>query len=143
MQSNLDKGKIKFDMDSMKLMSYFESVTGAKVKDLITDEKLIFVIEENDMGKAIGKSGINIKKLEFRFKKKIKLIEFSTDMVQFIKNIIYPLEVQGVEEKDGIVTVHGKDTNTRAMIIGRERQNIKQTKDITSRYFDVKEIKVV
>ena len=143
MQSNLDKGKIKFDMDSLKLMSYFESTTGAKVKDLIADEKLTFVIEENDMGKAIGKNGINIKKLEFQFKKKIKLIEFSSDKLKFIRNIIHPLEVSGIEEKDGVVVVHGKDTNTRAMIIGRERQNINATKDIASRYFDVKEIKVV
>ena len=55
--------KIKFDSDLMKLITLFESMSGAKVKDCIANEKLIFVVEENEMGKAIGRSGVNIKRI--------------------------------------------------------------------------------
>ncbi|MBI2652843.1 NusA-like transcription termination signal-binding factor [Candidatus Woesearchaeota archaeon] len=135
--------KIKYDSDSMKLITLFESMTGAKVRDCISNEKLIFVIEENEMGKAIGKKGINIKRIENSLKKKIKLIEFSNDISQFVKNMIYPIEALDIKFENGIVTIHGKDTSTKAMLIGREHQNINHLKDIVKRYFDAKEVKVV
>lgn len=135
--------RIKLDSDLMKLITLFESVTGARVKDCIANEKLIFIIEEGEMGKAIGKSGINIKRMENMTKKKIKLAEFSSNVSQFVKNFVYPIEASNIEEENGIVTIHGKDTGTKAMLIGRERQNIIHLSKIVKRYFDVKEIKVV
>ena len=134
--------KIKYNSDLMKLMTIFESMTGAKVKDCIVNEKLIFVMEENEMGKAIGKNGVNIKRMENMLKKKIKLVEFSNDVLQFVKNVIYPIKVSEITQEDNVIKIHGKDTSTKAMIIGRERRNINHLSDIVKRYFDIKEIKV-
>ena len=134
--------KIKYDSDLMKLITLFESVTGAKVKDCIANEMLIFIIEENEMGKAIGKNGANIKRMESLLKKKIRLVEFSNDVLQFVKNMVYPVELTDVREANNAVTIYGKDTSTRAMLIGRERQNINHLSSIVKRYFDIKEIKV-
>jgi len=124
-------------------MALFESVTGAKVKDCIVNEKVIFIIEENEMGKAIGKNGANIKMVESKLKKKVKLVEFSSNLLQFVKNMAYPAGVADITHDDGIVTIHGKDTSSKAMLIGRERQNIIHLSDIVKRYFNVREIKVV
>ena len=135
--------KVKFDSDSMKLMMLFESVTGAKVKDCIANEKLILIMEENEMGKAIGRNGINIKRMENNLKRKIKLVEFSNDVLKFIKNIIYPIEALDIKNEDEIITIHGKDTSSKAMLIGRERQNINHISSIVKRYFDIKEIRVI
>ena len=135
--------KVKFDSDSMKLITLFESMTGAKVKDCIANEKFIFIVEENEMGKAIGKNGINVKRLESKLKRKIKLVEFSNDVLQFVKNLIYPLQGLDIKHDNGVITIYGKDTGTRAMLIGRERQNINNLIGIVRRYFNIKEIKVV
>lgn len=135
--------KIKFDSVLIKLMTLFESTTGAKVKDCIANEKLVFIIEENEMGKAIGKNGANIKRMENMLKKKIKLVEFSNDLVQFVKNAIHPIEPAEITGEDGIITIRGKDTSSKAMLIGREKQNINHLMEIVKRYFDVKEIRVV
>jgi len=135
--------RIKYDSESMSLMALFESVTGAKVKDCIVNEKVIFIIEENEMGKAIGKNGANIKMVESKLKKKVKLVEFSSNLLQFVKNMAYPAGVADITHDDGIVTIHGKDTSSKAMLIGRERQNIIHLSDIVKRYFNVREIKVV
>lgn len=123
-------------------MALFESMSGAKVKDCIENDKLIFIVEENEMGKAIGKNGANIKRMENILKKKIRLIEFSGDIVQFVRNLSYPAEVLNIKKDDGIVTIYGKDTNARAMLIGRERQNINHINSIAKRYFDIREIRV-
>ena len=135
--------KFKYSSDSMKLMILFESMTGAKVKDCIANEKLILIMEENEMGKAIGRNGINIKRMENNLKRKIKLVEFSNDVLKFIKNIIYPIEALDIKNEDEIITIHGKDTSSKAMLIGRERQNINHISSIVKRYFDIKEIRVI
>ena len=135
--------KIKYDSNSIKFITLFESMTGAKVKDCILNEKVFFIIEENSMGKAIGRNGSNIKRIENILRKKIKLAEFSNDVLQFIKNIAYPVEINDIKNENGVITIQGRDTNTKAMLIGRDRQNINHVIEIVKRYFDVKEIKVV
>lgn len=135
--------KIKYDSDLMKLMTLFESMTGAKVKDCIANEKLVFIMEENEMGKAIGKNGVNIKRMENALKRKIKLVEFSNDVLKFVRNLIYPIDALYVKQEKGVITIHGKDTGTKAMLIGRGRQNIDHIGGIVKRYFDVEGIKVV
>ena len=134
--------RIKYNIDVMKYISLFESMTGAKVKDCIVNDTIVFIVHENEMGKAIGKQGSNIKRVENTLKKKIKLAEFDDDVLQFIQNLIYPLRAKEIKEKDGIVTIYGPDTKTRGMLIGRDRHNINSVKDIVKRYFDIKEIKV-
>ncbi|MEK6828075.1 MAG: hypothetical protein AABX78_01880, partial [Nanoarchaeota archaeon] len=90
-----------------------------------------------------GKNGVNIKRMENMLKKKIKLVEFSSDVLQFVKNMIYPIEIFDVKQENDDLIIHAKDTHTRAMLIGRERQNINHLNDIVRRHFNVKEMKVV
>ena len=135
--------RVKYDSELIKLMMLFESMSGAKIKDCIANDKILFIVEENDMGKAIGKNGANIKKFENKIKKKVKLAEFSGDVTQFVRNLAYPAEIADVKNENGLVTIQGRDANSRAMLIGRERQNLNHMTDIVKRYFDVKEIRVV
>ncbi len=135
--------KVKFDSESMKLIALFESMTGANVRDCITNEKLIFIIGENEMGRAIGRNGANIKRMENSLKRRIKLVEYSSDVLQFVRNIIHPVEVLGIKNEEGVITIRGKDSGSKAMLIGRERQNINHLTGIVKRYFDVKEMRVV
>lgn len=136
--------KISFDLDAMKSISMFESITRANVKDFIKkDDKLIFVVNPGEIGKAIGKKGSNIKKLEQKFRKKIKIIEFDEDMLIFIQNVFYPNKVKEITEEDGVVSIVPPDSKTRGYMIGRNATTLRGAEDIVKRYFDLKEIKVV
>lgn len=141
--SKIKLSKIKYDSNLIKLIALFESETGAKVKDCIANGRLIFIMEGAEMGKAIGRNGSNVKKMERKLNKKIKLVEFNNDVLQFIRNLLYPIEALDINLNNGIVTMRGKDTNTKAMLIGRERQNINALTNIVKRYFNVKEVRVV
>lgn len=135
--------KIKYDATLMKYISLFESLTGAKAKDCIANEHILFIVHENEMGKAIGKHGSNIKRIEGMLNKNIRLVEFSNDIVQFIQNLMYPLIAKEIKEENGIVSICCHDTKTKGMLIGRDRHNINSISDIVKRYFKVSEIKVV
>jgi len=63
--------------ECMRLISQFESLTGAGSRDFVVDnrnERLIFVINPGDMGLAIGKGGSSIKKASEVMGKRIEVV---------------------------------------------------------------------
>lgn len=130
----------------MQYIAIFESLTKAKVKDCIAndiaDSKIFFIVHENEMGKAIGRHGSNIKRIESILKKRIRLVEFSNDILQFVKNLIYPLQAKELKEENGIITIYCLDTKTRGIIIGRDRNHLNFITNVVKRHFEVKEVKV-
>lgn len=136
--------KIKFDIDTMKIMSLFESMTGANLKDCINSEGLIiFIVNDGEIGKAIGKKGINIRKLEYSLKKKIKVTEYNENLAQFIENLVYPAKVKEVKQEEKLITITAADSQSRGLIIGRGASILRNYESIVKRYFDIEEIKVV
>jgi N utilization substance protein A len=136
--------RIKYSADLMKYMSFFEALTTVKLKDCFTtNSQLVFVVQEGQAGKAIGKNGYNAKKIEKALKKKIKIMEFDTDVTKFVSNLIYPLKAKEVREENGLVTIIGGDVKTKALLIGRNSQNLQSTEEILRRYFHIKGIRVI
>lgn len=136
--------KIKYDIRLMKYISIFESITKTNVKDCIDGEDVIvFVVNENNIGKAIGRNGINVKSIEKKINRKIKILGFNPELILFVKNLVYPIEIKDVTVEEGIVTVTGTTTESKSMLIGRERKNLRKIESIAKRYFDIKEIKVI
>ena len=134
--------RIKYDSDLIKIITLFESMSGAKVRDCISNDRLLFIVEENEIGRAIGKNGANIRKMESALKKKIKVAEFSNDILKFIRSLAHPAEIVDVKNDNGMITIFGKDTNARAMLIGRDKQNLHHLNETVKRYFEIKGIRV-
>jgi N utilization substance protein A len=140
-------GKIIYDEDTMKKMALFESITKAQLKDFFDDpvqERLVFIVQPGQLWRALGKKGANAKRLEGTFKRKIKIVEFSDDLVTFVKNMAMPLRVDDVSEEDGIVTIRHEDMQTKGLLIGKNARNLRNMESNIQRYFsELKEIKVV
>ena len=137
--------RIKYDASLIKTMSIFETLTHTELKDCFIDKNnlLIFVVDEPYMSRAIGKNGANAKRLESLLNRKIKILGFTPNLVQFVRNLIYPLRVEGIDEQGGIITIEGNDSRTKGLLIGKNSQNLKNNLSIIQRYFtDIKEIKV-
>lgn len=132
-------------METLKLMTFFESSTGAKLKDCFTDHLgiLTFVVQEG-IGKAIGKGGVTFRNLESRLKRKIKIVAYSEDLKQFVVNLLLPLKARNLDynEETKILTIT-PEAESRGYMIGRAAQNLRNYESIVQRYFDVKEIKVL
>ena len=136
--------KIIYDATIMKFMSLFEAVTKANLKDCINQEGLvIFVVQPNEIGKAIGSKGANVHKLERMLNKKVKIVEYSPEPVSFIKNMVYPLQVKEIKEEDGVYVLAPVDLKTRGMLIGRNAINLRSYETMAKRYFPLKKLKVI
>lgn len=132
------------DTTTIKTITLAESITHAQVKDcFMWGEMLVFVFEEQDIGKVFARKGSNSRRLEQLLRKRVKLVGFSHDLIQFVKNLVYPLEIEKKEEQEGVLSITGKDTQTRAILIGRNASNLRAIEEIVKRYFPIKEIKVI
>jgi N utilization substance protein A len=140
----MSTGKIVYDTGAMQVIAHFEQMTRARVKDcILTENQAIFVVEPGDIGKAIGPRGANIRRLEAALKKKIKIAEFSHELVSFIKNLVYPIDVKEIkEQEDGIVLIVPPDLKSRGLLIGRNAQTLRAYESAVQRFFPIKELKV-
>lgn len=124
------------------MIALFEKITRAQVKRFFTDKRnqLVFIVKEGQAGKAIGKSGMHMRKLQHLVKKRVRVIEFNPDPKEFIKNVIAPIEVESIAQQENTVTLSSQDTKTKGILIGRDKQNLKEINAIMQKFFKIEVI---
>jgi len=140
-------GRQKLNLDMMKYITLFESITSSEVKNCFEDPagSLFFIVKQGEARKAIGKNGANVKKASQMLNKRLKVVEFSSDAEKFIMNLLYPIKVESIRQdsENSEIIISDKNIQSKSMIIGRNAQNLRFIELIVKRYFDINEIKVV
>jgi N utilization substance protein A len=138
--------KITYNAELLKIMTLFERVTNTAVKDCFYDENnlLTFVVNDVEIGKAIGKGAVNVRKLESLLKRKIKILAFNPSPVEFVKSLIYPVTNVVIKQEGNVIVIEGQDGKTKGFLIGRNQSTIKNNLDIVQKYFkEIENIKVI
>jgi len=143
-------GEVILNEESLQLMSQFEELTGAGSRDCIIDERnerLIFVINPGDMGRAIGKRGASIKNASEVMGRRIEVVEYSSDVEQFLRNCFLPANVTSVEitedeegEDIALIDVSEED---RGLAIGKSGKNIFKAKQLAERQHGIADVQLV
>ena len=123
------------DKDTIQKINLIENITSAKVKDIIIKERIIIIVEQGEIGKAIGVKGKNIRTIENLMHKKIKIIEFDNDPIRFTRNFIYPLKAEISVNNEILIKVN--DRKTKGLLIGRESRNLIDLNRLTQDYFNL------
>ncbi len=135
---------MKLTQESINNINLFETLTGAKVKDCLQEDgKLVFLVEEGNVKRALGKEGSNVKRISKILKKDIKIVAFSTDVCRFVGNLIYPNKADEIIQEDKIVNIKVDDIIVKGRIFGRSRENLKKINSMVKNYFDIEEVRVV
>jgi len=142
--------RIKLTSEELGLMSLFQSVSGAGVKDCVIDEKngrVIYVVNPGEMGRAIGKNGIVVKTVQRLVGKPVELVEYSDDPKTFIKNALEPryvLDVRLTEKLDGSkIAVVVVDAKKKSAVVGRNGKNAEKARLLAKRYFQIANVHIV
>lgn len=139
---------ISFDAVSLQIMKHFEYVTRARLKTFFElgnseiGETMVFVVLPGNYRKAVGPEGKNAKKLKEKYKKTIKIVEFSDSREKFITNMIRPLRVDSYAENGDVIILSVEDTKTKGLLIGRNARNLRQLEEAVKHFFPLQEIKV-
>lgn len=137
-------GKIKLSMDDMAMIARFEQITGAAAIDIIRDDegkRIIVVVRAKQLGKAIGRGGVNVKAASDVFGRAVDVVEMAETVEEFVKSALAPARVEAVkiiQHRDGnkvaSVTVKNED---RGIAIGREGRNVARARILVKRHFDL------
>ena len=130
------------DKDKIQKITLFQNLTKSKVKNLLDEEKLIIIVEQGEVGKAIGERGKNAKMIERLMHKKIRIIEFNNDPIKFINNFIYPIKIENITLNNDTIEIKAEDRKTKGLLIGRERKNLNELGNLVKDYFNLK-IKII
>ncbi len=138
--------EIKFTEKTIRYSTLFEDITGAKIKDCIDiPEKVIFLVKEGDIEKAIGKGGKNVTHMSGKIGRNIHVIEYSDDSEKLLSNIFYSYGVKNIDivEKNGVKhgTVEVKPEN-KARAIGKKGRNLSIARMIMMRHSDISSVSV-
>lgn len=135
---------VVLDTETIRLITLFENLTGVGVRDCLVDNEnniAYFVIDEGEIGKAIGRNGSSVKNIENLIKKNVKVFEFSDNVENFVKNLISQINSVELRMKNGInvAEVH-VDKRNKAIVIGRNGKNLKVYKELLQRNHNVNEL---
>ncbi len=138
---------IKINANEFRYIGLFEAVTGASVRDcIVKGDRVTFVVKGGDMGLAIGKGGINVKKVESSINKKVDLIEYSKDAVQFVKNIIHPIKPKNIymsQKSDGSKVINVMvESRDKKILLSSRKKRFNELKDYVKRHHIVDDIEV-
>jgi len=134
-------------MEDMALIARFEQITGAAAIDVIRDdegERIIVVVRPKQLGKAIGRGGVNVKAASEAFGRPVDVVEMAETAEAFVMSALAPARVESVkiiEQRDGkrvaSVTVNTED---RGIAIGREGRNVARARILVRRHFDLNNV---
>jgi transcription termination/antitermination protein NusA len=141
---------IKLSSDQLGLISIFQNMSGATVRDCIVDDKggrLIFIISKGQMGLAIGKKGATIENIERVVKKPVEVVEWSDDPAEMISNALDPRFVSEVRISDRLDGTKGAsvvvDPRKKGAILGRGGRNAEKARLIAKKYFDIGNLQII
>jgi N utilization substance protein A len=86
-------------MEDMSLIATFERITGASAVDVVRDddgERIIFVVREKQLGKAIGRGGANVKAAADAFGRAVDVVEIADSPEEFVKSALAPARVRNL-----------------------------------------------
>jgi len=142
--------EIKLSSDQLGLISVFQSMSGATVRDCIVDEKggrLIFIVNKGQMELAIGKKGATIQNIERVIKKPVEVVEWSDDPAEMIRNALDPRAVQEVrltDKLDGSKSMSViVDSRRKGAVLGRGGKNAEKVRLIAKKYFNITNVQIM
>ena|SRR3989338_10032907 len=136
--------RLKLDQELLGISSIIEKLTGVYIKDCFREDDTIYiVVDPGQLGKAVGKGGEVIKRVQFQLRKNIRVIEFRDSAADFVRNVIYPVTVEEILDQEGQILIRDSSRKVKSQLIGRDGKNLAVVKRAVQRFFPGKEVKVV
>jgi len=135
------------DMQFMRYINLFAKTTRVQTtKVFVYNNQIVFAVPKDKVSIAIGKGAVNIKKLNEILRRKIKVvaipaIDDNKEIEEFIKSVVAPVEFNGIEIKENSVVINA-GRQSKAALIGRNRQREKELADVLKNFFGITKFRI-
>src|SRR2546422_11421906 len=138
--------EVTFTGDTLRYASLFQDVTRTTVVDCLdTPDRIVYVVQKGDIGRAIGKKGENVANLRRLMNRNILVVEYADEPESFIANVFGNYKVKKVEiEQRGDVT-HATvtvDASMKGKATGRGGKTLRVARDLIARHFSIQSVSV-
>lgn len=137
---------LTFSNDDIKLINLFSSfASGTAARDcFINGNSIVFLVDSQDIGKAIGKQGANVKRMSARMNKRIEILEYDENPEGFMKKAFRDLKFQDVkvvkEGNEKKLEISLDYENKQKML--QNSQKLKLIKGLIERNFNITQLKI-
>ncbi|MGC9210291.1 MAG: NusA-like transcription termination signal-binding factor [Acidilobus sp.] len=141
-----DEKSDRIGLEELRYISLLQDLTGAMVYRALEDEegnRIIFLVDKNDVGKAIGKDGRNVKMLSKLLNKNVEIVEYSDTLDGMVRNLMNGVTVLKVDvvERDGMKAVYIKvKEDEKGKAIGKDGRNVKRARLVLGKLFNVNKV---
>ena len=126
---------MKLSMDDILLMNAMSKVSGVDAKDCTENNGLIsFLVKGNEIGKAIGKGALNVKKLEESLKKRVEIVGFYEKPEEMVTKT-FDVEAEEVNKKKGRLIIKLDALNKKKVFSNSGR--LRRVKELMKRNCDL------
>ena len=138
---------VTLSKETFECIGLFQAVTSVTAKDcIVEDGRIVFIVEKDEMGTAIGAGGKNIRILRNKLSRRVKVFEFDQDPSKFLTNLlddIKPKEIKITKNKQqeqvATVTIFPED---KGKLIGSQGKNIKTLTYLLKRHHSIDNIMI-
>ncbi|MBI2044076.1 KH domain-containing protein [Candidatus Pacearchaeota archaeon] len=133
------------DMQQMRYLNMFSKVTQVPTSScFVYNNTIFFSVSKNQISKAIGENGRNIKRMSEIFGKRVRVVskpEGVSDSKKFIESIVNPLRFKELEVRDNEIVITA-GSQSKAALIGRFKRRLEELQDISKEYFGM-DVKII
>lgn len=126
-------------MQAMRYINLLDKESNVKTRKCFVHNNIIFfAVKKEAMSRAIGPSAINIKRIQDKIGKRVRIIqedEGLSDIKRFIEDIVTPVKLKSVEMKDGAVIVAAGSNQNKAALIGRNKRRFLELQKIVKNVY--------
>lgn len=148
--SSEKKQTVRLTAEEFKYIALLHEFSDAYVYDCIIDEgnnRVIYLVDPKDIGKAIGYRGTVVQTLKKMLNKDVEIIGYSDKLEDQVKLSLAPArvrEVKIVDKPGGRKVVYAiVDPADKAIAIGKNGKTVNRAQLVLKRYFNIDKITIL
>jgi NusA-like KH domain protein len=133
------------DIQTMRYINLLDKISKVKTSRCFGyNNAIFFAVDKSLVSKAIGTNASNVRNIQERLGKRVKIIsqpQGISDVNQFVKDIISPVEFKSLEIKDNQIIITAGPQN-KAALLGRNKRRLDELSLILKDTFKL-ELKII
>lgn len=128
------------DMQTMRYINLLSRVAHVKTsKCFVYNNMIVFVVPRDQVGRAVGPRGDNIREIQMTLGKKIKIVSEPAgleDAQRFVQDVVEPVSFRSLEVRDGVFVLNA-GSQSKASLIGRNKKRFEELDQILKDSFGI------